>query len=94
MVWMEMIQLRTTRTQPESVARLLIDTVKRAKEEAGLLHIHMYRSANYQTDLALSLVWDTNSVDHEGSKTGMSISEALKTFGLVEHSIWTEREAP
>jgi len=29
---------------------------------------------------------------HQGSRAGISISEALKSFGLVEHSIWKERE--
>jgi hypothetical protein len=92
MLWMEMIRLRTTHAQLENVAGLLLDTVRRAVGEAGLVRIHMYNSASYQTDLALSLTWDTNSFHHEGSRAGLSISEALRTFGLVEHSIWVEKD--
>ena len=92
MRWMEMIRLRTTHAQLENVAGLLLDTMRSAVGEAGLVRIHMYNSASYQTDLALSLTWDTNSFQHEGSRAGLSISEALKTFGLVEHSIWVEKD--
>ncbi len=88
-----MIRLRTTHAQLESVGGLLLDAVSRAAGEAGLVRIRMYHSASHQTDLALSLTWDTNSFHHEGSRAGLSISEALKTFGLVEHSIWVEKNA-
>lgn len=92
MLWMEMIRLRTTHGQLNNVADLLLETLGRAAEEAGLVQIHMYNSASYQTDLALSFTWDTNSFQHEGSRAALTISEALKTFGLVEHSIWVEKE--
>ncbi len=87
-----MIRLRTTSAQLENVAGLLVDTMKHAAEETGLVRIHMYNSVLYRTDVALSLTWDTSSFQHEGSRAGLSISEALKTFGLVEHSIWVEKE--
>jgi hypothetical protein len=34
--------------------------------------------------MRLDFIW------HEGTRTGLSISEALKIFGLVEHSVWLE----
>jgi hypothetical protein len=66
--------------------------MSRASGEAGLVQVHTYNSASYQTDLALSLTWDTNSFRREGSRAALTISEALKTFGLVEHSVWVEKE--
>ncbi len=88
-----MIRLRTTKSQVEAVARLILDNVRQAAGESGLLRVHMYHSAKYRADLALSLMWETNAMQNEGSRTGLSISEALKNFGLVEHSIWMEKEA-
>jgi hypothetical protein len=90
MVWMEMIRLRTTQAHFDNVADLLLDTVRRAAGESGLVRIHKYNSASYQTDMASSLVWDTTSFLHEGGRAGLSTSETLNTFGLVEHSIWVE----
>ena len=87
-----MIRLRTTPSQLPAVARLILDNVGHAAGESGLLRVHMYHSANYQTDLALSLSWETDAMQQGGSRAGLSISEALKSFGLVEHSVWMERE--
>ncbi len=76
----------------DNVSGLLLETLRRTAKEAGLVGMRMYHNASYQTDLALSLTWDTNALRHEGSRAGLAISEALKTFGLVEHSIWLEKE--
>ncbi len=89
---MEMIRLRTTPSQLDGVARLISDNIRQATGESGLLRVRMYHSAEYQTDLALSFTWETNVMQQKGSRAGLSISEALKNFGLVEHSIWMERE--
>lgn len=92
MLWMEMIRLRTIHSRLDNAAGLLFNAMSRASGEAGLVQVRMYNSASYQTDLALSLTWDTNSFQREGSRAALTISEALKTFGLVEHSIWVEKE--
>jgi hypothetical protein len=52
----------------------------------------MYTSASHQTDLALSLWWDTEFLQHEGSKAGLTMMEALKAFGLVDYAVWVEKE--
>jgi len=93
MVWMEMIRLRTTEGQSEAALGLLRYSVSNAAKEPGLVQIHVYNSASFRNDLALSLVWDTHVPHRQGSRTGLSISETLNAFGLVEHSIWVEKEA-
>src|SRR5208283_1278129 len=75
MLWMEMIRLRTTQSQLQGVVSLLLDTIGRATSESGLLRVRMYHSASFQTDMALSLTWDTKSIDRVGSKAGLTISE-------------------
>lgn len=40
--------------------------------------------------MASSLVWDTTSFVHEAGRAGLSRSEALKTFGLVDYTVWVE----
>ncbi|MGD0233690.1 MAG: hypothetical protein ABSC55_04035 [Syntrophorhabdales bacterium] len=93
MVWMEMIRLRTTEGQSEAALGLLRYSVRNVAKEPGLVQIHVYNSASFHSDLALSLVWDTHVPHRQGSRTGLSISETLNAFGLVEHSIWVEKEA-
>ena len=93
MVWMEMIRLRATEGQTEAALGLLRYSVSNVTKEPGLVQIHVYNSAAFHSDLALSLVWDTHLPHRQGSRTGLTISETLNAFGLVEHSIWVEKEA-
>jgi hypothetical protein len=90
MVWLEMIRLRARQGQTEEVLNLLLDSLSDVAAEQGLSQVYLYNSAGCCTDLALSLVWNIDSPQRPGSRTGLRISEALKTFGLVEHSIWRE----
>ena len=87
-----MIRLRTTPAQLKKVTGLLLDNLGRAVGEAGLVRMQMYNSALHQSDLALGLWWDTEFLDHEGSKAGLTMMEALEAFGLVEYTVWVEKE--
>ncbi len=70
---------------------MLLDNLSCAVGEAGLVRMHMYNSASHQSDLALSLWWDTEFLQ-QGSKAGLTMTEALKAFGLVEYTVWVEKE--
>ena len=93
MVWMEMIRLRATEGQTEAALGLLRYSVSNVVKEPGLVQIHVYSSASFHSDLALSLVWDTHAPYRQGSRAGLSITDTLNAFGLVEHSTWVEKEA-
>jgi hypothetical protein len=92
MVWVEMIRLRTTLGRIEDATSLLHTAVLQATGEKKLLQSRIYRSASFRTDLALNLVWDSDSLREEGSTAGLSIAGALKDLGLVDHSVWVELE--
>jgi hypothetical protein len=92
MRWMEIIRLRTTRVPPRHVSDLFLDLANGAAAEPGLVGVRMHRSASRQTDLAFTLSWDTATLDPRGSRTGLTIAEELKAFGLVDHSIWREEK--
>ncbi len=75
----------------EAALNLLHRSVRSMLEEPGLMRVHLYNSASFRSDVAVSLVWSTQ-VPRQGSRTGLSIRETLNTFGLVEYSIWLENE--
>jgi hypothetical protein len=91
MLWMEMIRLRTTQGHLKGAVDLLLDAARHVAGADGLVRVHMYDNASLHTDLALSLIWDTSSPEQRGSRAALSISDTLKNFGLVEHSIWLEK---
>ncbi len=77
----------------ENVAGLLLDTMK-ARSRGSRSGPDPYVRQRLISDGpgAESHLGYRCSSQHEGSRAGLSISEALKTFGLVEHSIWVEKE--
>jgi hypothetical protein len=40
---------------------------------------------------ALRLFWNTDTPQTQGSMIGLSLTQALKVFGLVDHSVWIEK---
>lgn len=86
-----MIWLRTMYSQTDRVFTLLRDYADQAVAEPGLVDVRIYGNASHPTDLALSLGWSVEPFSPHGSRAGITIREALRSFGLVEHSIWLER---
>lgn len=94
MVWMEMIRLRTTTGQLKDVDNMLFDAARDVENTKGLIRLRIYRSVSLPTDIAVSLVWDTKPEADSGSRAGICICDTLKSFGLVDHSIWVEKTPP
>ena len=91
MRWMEMIRLRTPQGQEERLTKLLVDSTHDIISEPGLKEARIYTNASFHSDLALNLMWDTETTQRQGSRVGLSIAQTLSTYGLVEHSIWSEK---
>ena len=91
MRWMEIIRLRTLQGREKKLEKLLADSAHAAIKEPGLEEARVYASASFYSDLALNLLWDTDMIHHQGSRVGLSISQTLASYGLVEHSIWSEK---
>jgi hypothetical protein len=91
MIWVEMIHLRTTDFHDKTLESMFRDAVTQAKGQPGLLHLRIYNNVSLTTDLAMTLVWDTDSYSGKGSKAGLIMADAFKTFGLVDHSVWIEK---
>ena len=85
-----MIRLRSVPDRIEPATDLLLNLVKDMAAEQGLVSVNLYQRAGLRTDLAMSLVWNTDPPSYKGTRAGLSISELLRTFGLVEHSLWLE----
>ena len=94
MVWMEMVRLRTTGAHLKDVYELLFEAAKCVETEKDLVRLRIYGSVSLPTDIAISLVWDIRPEVDSGSRAGLSICDSLKSFGLVDHSIWMEKTPP
>ncbi|MFO7461739.1 MAG: hypothetical protein R6X07_14060 [Desulfatiglandales bacterium] len=90
MKWIEIIRLRSSGKVPEPLEGFLWGLKKEASP--GLTRARIYRHANWQTDWALHLHCDSEEPEKNGSALGLHVAQALKEFGLVDHSIWIEED--
>ncbi len=58
--------------------------------ESGLAEVCMLTNTILQNHLVLKIIWNTPLPEHRGSRVVLAINQVLKTFGLVEHSVWVK----
>jgi hypothetical protein len=51
-----------------------------------------YHHAALETDVSVHLLWESEQPEQNGSSLGLRIGQALKEFGLIDHSVWVEEK--
>ena len=88
MIWMEFIKVQTARS---NVAAMLKAFVLECKQYKGLLDAKVFVHTVVE-DCSLCLLWKTDKAEPLGSNLGLHMSNTLKKYGLVDHSVWVEKE--
>ena len=88
MRWMEFIKVQTASS---NVAKILLDFVGECKKCRGLLEAKVFKHSSVD-DCSLCLRWKTDKAKPLGSSIGVRMSNTLKKYGLVDHSVWVEEE--
>lgn len=91
MKWLETIRVQAAgdgegRAQGEFSC--LLQDIRNHRHDEGLLDLTYYVHALIPGYIAIHLFWDTESPQVLGSQTGLSLTQLLKSFGLVDHSVW------
>jgi len=89
MKWLEVIKLRSAGKGSGLPEEYLMSIDK--FNQKGLVEINIYHHAALETDLSVHLHWESEQVEQNGSSLGLRLAQALKEFGLVDHSIWIEK---
>ncbi len=96
MKWVEIIALRSGNINTELMDELLkgiegsdslTDTLKH------LLEIKTYYHSVVETDLSIHIYWESEGENQHKSPLGLRIFSALRSTGLLNHSVWIERAA-
>ncbi len=90
MSWQEVIHIRTTARDTKQLLIIVQHLVDEAKKEGSCKEIKMYRRALVDTDLSILLYHDSSKVGKNGSPLGLRMAAALKEFGMVNHTAWSE----
>jgi len=90
MRWLEVIKLRSVGKDSEFLKELLLSIDN--SNQSGLVEMKTYRHPALETDLSVHLHWESDRPDQNGSLLGLHLVQALKEFGLIDHSVWIEEE--
>ena len=88
MKWLEIIKLRSAGKDSGLLEEFLLSIDKLG--QSGLVEIKTYHHAALETDLSVHLHWESERPEQNGSTLGLRLAQALKEFGLTDHSIWIE----
>ena len=88
MKWLEVIKLRSAGGSLGLLEELLLPIS--GSNQRGLVEMKTYRHAALETDLSVHLHWNSEMPEPTGSALGLRLAQALKEFGLVDHSVWVE----
>jgi len=95
MKWVEIITLRS----PRDINRELVDELLKGVGEYDsptdtlkhLLEIKTYYHSVVETDLSIHMYWESEAGNQNKSLLGLMIFSALRSMGLLNHSVWIER---
>ena len=88
MIWMEFIKVQAAHLK---VAAMLQNFVVDCKKCHGLLDAKVFVHAMVE-DCSLCLLWKTARPEPLGSRVGLHLTDTLKKYGLVDHSVWVEKD--
>lgn len=94
MKWLEIIELRSVGRHQALVEQELADMVAGMEPKDKPRAVNVYSHVSVETDFSVHLLHDSETIEVNGSPLGLRLVSWLKEFGLVNHSIWKESEAP
>jgi hypothetical protein len=90
MKWLEVIKLRSAGGNLELLDELLRPLS--GSNQRGLVEMKTFRHATLETDASVHLYWNSEMPEPDGSALGLRLAQALKEFGLIDHSVWVEEK--
>ena len=92
MKWIEVILLRSMEANRETVESKLRRLIEMDSKTDNQRMVQVYCRALVESDFCIHLVHDSEEVEHNGSRLAVRLINALKEFGLVNHSVWVALE--
>ena len=90
MKWLEIIELRSVDRKRDQLKSILLKLIEEVDKETKRKSIRAFSRSKLDTIFSMHLFHDSKKVKYNGTPLGLRLSSALKEFGFVNHSIWTE----
>lgn len=92
MKWIEILELRSTGNTRKQLEKHIQEIIDQAAKNSGQPVIKLYTRLSIDTDLSIHLVHDSAEANKRGSALGLRLLSLLKLYGLVNHTIWIEKQ--
>ena len=89
---LEIIELRTSDRDSKNLGKILIRFMDDLNKEYENHRVQLYRHLTVETDWSFHIQIQTDINFTSPSQLGLRIASALKEFGLVHHSVWSEEK--
>lgn len=88
MEWIEIIRLRTQPDVESSIITTLKEMIRNLHGTPGLNEARIYSHSAVPGDVSLHIMWNTVQDIFKESEVGLMIADALRKYGLLDHTIW------
>lgn len=88
MSWYEVIHVRLNNREYKRPISIFTQLLKEIRVKESCHQVRLFRRAQVDSDICLHLLHETNNVEVTGSVVGTRIAEALRAFGMVNHTVW------
>jgi hypothetical protein len=92
MKYLEIIELRTSDMDSKNLGKILIRFMDDLNKEYENYKVQLYRHLTVKTDWSFYVRIQSGIKTTLPSQLGLRIASALKEFGLVHHSVWSEEK--
>ncbi len=91
MNYLEIIELRSSAENDQLICEKLTNFVEELNVESEDCMVKLFRHLTVKTDWSFHLLVQSESKLESPSPIGLRIISALQEFGLVHHSVWSEK---
>ncbi|NOX67442.1 MAG: hypothetical protein GXO85_16980 [Chlorobi bacterium] len=91
MSYLEIIQIRTAKTNQKLLNEFLSTWFAQVNENEKMGKVKIYKHINLETDYSVHIELNGKTKNDE-NQLGERLTLALKEFGIVNHSVWVEQQ--
>ena len=89
---LEIIELRSVRANRAMLKKQLKSLFTDLMEAEKTQKIKIYYRIGVDTDFSIHIFLDSEEPDNNGSPLGLRLSDELKEYGLISHTVWAEED--
>lgn len=88
---LETIELQSVGNNRKSLEQVLRSFIEELNIKTGPIQIKVYNNLAVDSNFSIHLLHNSSEVEINGSPLGLQLVSSLKEYGLINHSVWLEK---